>query len=96
MYNGSKETLCSHCEHLQVCSLKAEFIAAQQAVDNVCVNLGDRKMKNLRDFDWIKAVNLECVHFISKRSTIRGALSDNQARGIALCATEGKFMEDPT
>lgn len=71
MYNGLKETLCSHCDHLQICSLKKEFIAAQQAVDNVCVSLGDRTMKDLRDFDWIKAVKLECIHFVKRRPTER-------------------------
>lgn len=93
MCSGVKETLCSHCDHLQVCSLKKEFIAAQQAVDNVCVSLGDRTMKDLRNFDWIKPVTLECIHFAKKRPTARDISSQNSASGIALCAGEGKFME---
>mgnify|MGYP001060930164 CR=1 FL=1 len=74
MYGGVKETCCSHCDHLQVCSLKKEFQAAQKAVDDVCVSLGDRKMKNLRDFDWIKPVELTCIHFTEKKSTPRNQL----------------------
>ena len=79
MYSGVKETQCSHCDHSQVCSLKKEFIAAQQAVDNVCVSLGDRTMKDLRNFDWIKPVALECIHFAKRRPTMRDGLTTNQA-----------------
>lgn len=87
---GVKETLCSHCDHLQVCSLKKEFVAAQQAVDTVSVSLGDRTMKNLRDFDWIKPVALDCIHFIQKRPTQRDIsiakhlYDENSARGEVL------------
>lgn len=84
MCSGVKETLCSQCDHLQVCSLKKEFITAQQAVDNVCVSLGDRTMKNLRDFDWIKPVALQCVHFAKQRPTTRDISAQNQACGSAL------------
>lgn len=82
MHSGVKETLCSHCGHLQVCSLKKEFIAAQQAVDNVCVSLGDRAMKDLRDFDCIKPVKLECIHFAAKQPTQRDISDQNQAHAI--------------
>jgi len=100
MHSGVKETLCSHCGHLQVCSLKKKFIAAQQAVDNVCVSLGDHAMKDLRDFDWIKPVKLECIHFAAKQPTQRDIsiakelYEDSKTRRDVLL--EGKFMEDPT
>ena len=44
MCSGSKETQCSHCDHLQVCSFKAQFLAAQKAVDKVTVGTGDRSI----------------------------------------------------
>lgn len=100
MHSGVKETLCSHCGHLQVCSLKKEFIAAQQAVDNICVSLGVRAMKDLRDFDWIKPVKLECIHFAAKQPTQRDIsiakelYEDSKTQKDVLL--EGKFMEDPT
>ena len=84
MYSGVKETLCSHCGHLQVCSLKKEFIAAQQAVDNVCVSLGNRTMKDLRDFDWIKPVAREWGHFAKRQPTARDISAQYQACGSAL------------
>lgn len=95
MYIGVKETLCSQCDHLQVCSLKKDFIAAQQAVDNVCVSLGDRTMKDLRNFDWIKPVALECVHFDKRQPTARDISDQNQAHAI-ISEPIRKFMEDPT
>lgn len=38
---GVKETQCTHCNHLQVCSFKAQFLAAQKAIDEVTVGTGD-------------------------------------------------------
>lgn len=46
---GVKETQCTHCNHLQICSFKAQFLAAQKAVDEVTVSTGDRSFISLRD-----------------------------------------------
>lgn len=76
MREVAKETRCTHCEHLPVCSLKEQFLAAQQAVDSLQVSLGDRTIQNLCNFDWIKPVELECVHFsrkITKRDAYQSA-----------------------
>ncbi len=77
MHSGVKETLCSHCGHLQVCSLKEQFLKAQNAVNEVTVGLGDRGIKYLRDFDWIKPVTLECVHFNKRQPTARDISDQN-------------------
>lgn len=69
---GVKETQCSHCDHLQVCSFKEQFLAAQKAVDDVRVGLGDRGVKYLRDFDWIKPISLECTYFTPRKAMPRG------------------------
>ena len=95
MHSGCKETLCSHCGHLQVCSLKEQFIAAQEAVDNVQVSLGDHTMKDLRSFDWIKPVMLECIHFTKRRPTERDISEQNQTHAI-ISEPGRKFMENPT
>ena len=97
MHGGVEETQCTHCDHLQVCSPKEQFIAAQNAVNRLTVNLGDQTMKDLRDFGWIKKVKLECEHFAAKRPTQRDISTENQARGTLPYPSEGgKFMEDPT
>lgn len=69
MYNSSKETQCSYCDHLKVCSYKEQFLAAQKAVDDVRVQVGDSVAKTpLSNFDWIRQVKLECKHY-SDRTT---------------------------
>lgn len=66
MYSGMEEIMCDRCSHQEVCSLKGRFNAAQKAVDDVFVTVGERSSKRLRDFDWIRRVKLECTHFEAK------------------------------
>lgn len=70
LYSGTEETMCTTCAHREVCSLTKEFIAAQNAVNDLTVHFDDdggprAVMKNLRDFKWIKRVKLECSHYFS-------------------------------
>ena len=41
MYGGVNETQCTYCDHRHVCSYKEQFLAAQKAVDEVSVSIGD-------------------------------------------------------
>lgn len=77
-----EETFCSNCIHREVCSLTKEFLAAQNAVNDLMVHLEDRKSIRLRDIKWIKRVMLECVHYIQKRST-----RDNHLAKDVNCST---------
>lgn len=60
---GCKETACTSCDHREVCKLKAEFLKAQETVDGIMVHLASDCMKKLRDFDYIKRVELRCTHW---------------------------------
>lgn len=81
---GVKETQCSHCDHLQVCSYKEQFLAAQKAVDEVRVQIGDSVAKKpLNSFEWIRPVSLECIHFSKQKPTMRGEAEVNCARSAA-------------
>lgn len=71
MSNGMKETICSGCAHLQVCSLRNDMLSAISSVDNVTVSLGDNKYAMLRDIPWIKPVNLQCIHYLRKEAVTR-------------------------
>lgn len=93
MCSGVKETQCTHCNHLQVCSFKVQFLAAQKAVDEVTVGTGDRSFINLRDISWIRPVSLKCSYFSGKVSTMRDAAQS--AAFAAERASDGRFMEDP-
>lgn len=88
------ETLCSNCGHNEVCSLTKEYLAAQKAVDDLMVHLGDCKSIRLRDIKWIKRVKLECTHYIQKRTIRNGTFS-----GVLNCDTTSdsgiRCMEDP-
>lgn len=74
---GVKETICTQCSHREVCSLKAEFLEAQKAVDDVYIsrpcNDGNKVgMIHLRDIKFIKSVELACIHYEKKKErTIR-------------------------
>ena len=61
-----KETACSSCAHLEVCSLRNEFLKAQSAVDDVIVHLTNGSMKKLRDYNWITTPDLRCKHYMKK------------------------------
>lgn len=81
---GVKETCCTNCDHLRVCSYKERFLAAQKAVDEVHVQVGNNVAKMaLSSFNWIKPVSLECIYFSKKKPTMRAEAEANCARGIS-------------
>jgi hypothetical protein len=73
---GVKETQCTNCDHLQVCSFKEQFLAAQEAVDKVSVRVGEQARRNLHDFNWIKPVSLECTYFTPRKATPRSVQTE--------------------
>ena len=87
MYTGSEDTLCTNCDHREVCSLMGQLQNAQKAINEVTVGVGNKGIKYLRDFDWIKRVKLECTHF-SRKQSMRDISAENSASGIALCASD--------
>lgn len=86
---GVKET---HCNHLQICSFKAQFLAAQKAVDEVRFDTGDRSFVNLRDISWIRPVSLECSYFSGKVPIMRDTVQNTAL--LAAQASAVRFMED--
>ena len=89
---GVKETQCTHCNHLQICSFKAQFLAAQKAVDEVTVSTGDRSFISLRDISWIRPVSLECSYFSGKVPIMRDTVQNTAL--LAAQASAVRFMED--
>ena len=70
MYTGSEETQCTNCDHREVCSLMGQMLNAQKAINEVTVGVGDKGIKRLRDFDWIRRVKLECIHYSVRKSPV--------------------------
>lgn len=80
----SKETLCTSCSHLEVCSLKGTYLEAQHAVDTLAFNLDTEKdeggrITRLCDIHWIESVNLQCKHY-SSNPTYRA--NENTVKGM--------------
>lgn len=68
---GVKETLCSSCGHLPVCSLKNTFLEIQKQTDNICVNHEkDNGITRIIDVGWI-SVTVKCSHWISSMNMRR-------------------------
>lgn len=75
MGDGVMETLCTHCVHLPVCSLKEMYLKAQNAVNEASFHEQEGNgvkvtdVANLRD--WLTIPQLECRHYIMKRTGVR-------------------------
>lgn len=77
---GSRETCCSRCAHLEVCSLKEKLLKAQEGVNNVKIYIAETNgMRELRlsNIAWIKPVNLSCVHFLERKETVRNIMEED-------------------
>lgn len=61
-----KETICSECVHLQVCSLKNKMLSVISSLDNLNVSLGENNYIKLLDIPWIKT-KLECEYYLRKQ-----------------------------
>lgn len=79
MNEGEKESLCTTCIHLPICSLKETFLEAQKAVNNATIyetqrnedggtSIKETYVANLRD--WIEPPRLKCKHYIQKGEPI--------------------------
>lgn len=73
MSDCCKETQCSTCIHLNICSVKVKFLDAQRAVDELVVSSdlpgGKTGMVKLRDIGFIQPVNLKCIHYMPQKVT---------------------------
>lgn len=68
-----KETLCSKCVHLEVCSFKNTYLKATEAVNqSFFTDTNDQNrityVANLRD--WLTIPDLICVYFMGKSEYI--------------------------
>ncbi len=71
-------TACETCRHIQVCKFQAEFLDAQNAVNNAVINFSVSKedgktgygIKYLKDIDYIQPIKLQCKHYENKHTSI--------------------------
>lgn len=71
----TQETQCTTCDHRKVCSLTAQFLKAQEAVNDVFITLSSDSeltaMKYLRDFEFIEPVKLHCKYYSCQTGSAR-------------------------
>ena len=68
--NGSNETLCSSCEHLNVCKHKEQYLAAQSEINLTYVPAGNEAMIRIADIPWIRNITLDCINYM-RQMTMR-------------------------
>lgn len=74
MSDYCKETQCSNCAHILVCSMKDKFLDAQRAVDTLEVHIHTPgaavEIVKLHDIGFIQPVELKCIHYLPKKTTL--------------------------
>lgn len=62
-----KETLCTGCMHVQVCSFKQTFLEAQKTIDNLVIpnHTHDKHEQRIIDISWV-STKLHCAFYKPK------------------------------
>lgn len=63
-----KETLCSSCGHLQVCSLKKNLLLVQEKIDRLSITTEDGGVLRVIDIPHF-STSLKCTHWIPNIKT---------------------------
>lgn len=71
MSNICKESLCTRCAHLSVCSYRDKYLNLQEKIDNLEITMiesdGATRYTKLQNILWIKPVELSCIYFMENR-----------------------------
>ena len=65
---GVKETLCSSCGHLQVCSFKHDFLLVREEIDRLSINTEDGRIIRVIDIPHF-STSLKCTHWVPNIKT---------------------------
>ena len=66
---GTKETLCTSCEHCAVCIYKPDYLNILKAVENACVSVaketsdGRVSSKKVSSYDFISGISIGCRYY---------------------------------
>lgn len=64
-----KETLCTKCEHREVCKYKKDYLNILKSVNDAYVNFttddGKGAMKKVIDYDFIGEIKVPCKYYYS-------------------------------
>ena len=77
MPDGVKETLCTRCEHREVCIHKLDYLNILKAVENARVSVikentdGGFSSKKVADYDFISEISVGCRYYLNLTDTYR-------------------------
>ena len=77
MSDGVKETLCTRCEHREVCMYKLYYLNILKAVENARVSSitdtqdGGFSSKKVADYDFISGISVGCRYYLHRTDTCR-------------------------
>ena len=77
MPEGVKETLCTRCEHREVCIHKLDYLNILKAVENARVSVvkettdGGFSSKKVADYDFISVISVGCRYYQHRTDACR-------------------------
>lgn len=75
MSEGVKETLCTRCDHREVCMYKLYYLNILKAVENARVSVvketadGGFSSKKVADYDFISGISVGCRYYRNLTNT---------------------------
>jgi hypothetical protein len=79
---GVKETLCTCCEHREVCAHKQDYLDILEAVENARVlkEMPDGKIssKKVTNYDFISEISIGCHYYRNWTGVYRDYVNDDQ------------------
>lgn len=67
MFEGVKETLCTHCVHREICAYKQDYLDILKAVENASLVKytpgGNITSKKVTSYDFIGNVSITCKYY---------------------------------
>ena len=70
MFEGVKETLCTHCTHREVCAYKRDYLDILKAVEDAEVVRatpdGKSTSKKVNCYDFINRISVSCKYYRSR------------------------------
>ena len=81
MPEGVKETLCTRCEHREVCIHKLDFLNIIKAIENARVSVvkeaqdGGFSSKKVTDYDFISEIYVGCRYYRHRTDNYRDGSS---------------------
>ena len=77
MPDGVKETLCTRCEHREVCIHKLDYLNILKSVENARVSIvketqdGGFSSKKVIDYDFISGISVGCRYYQHRTDACR-------------------------